>query len=960
VSIKGTTPFSRYNRQFFFPTNKSDEFEKIFMSWFLITCLAFMITGAGMFIDWGVFCTNAAVFAVSQMALLDGYRQEYTSLNSLGESVGEVPFKYMLISYIPYAIACTFFAALSCLLVVYVSPSSEGSGIPDVKSYLNGVHLKGLFSIRTLFAKAVGCAFSIGSGLIAGREGPIIHVGAILGAAFSQGSSEFFQCRFPSYLVKHFRCTEWKRDFAVMGSALGVAAAFIAPMGAVLFAIEEGATVWRQQLTFLSIYGSCLTAFLTSVIKGFIFDHHGSPIIPSVLFGSYRDSQPSVIFRLSDFPYILLLGVLGGIVGASFAQLQRYTSNWRKKYIRVNNFRTIAEVIFVSFLITLFRFWIPYIFGKCVSTDTFHDSIESHELPNTPSPLPYNCADHNANDMGLLFYVPQESALKWILHAPGESIGATPLLAAVCFYFFFCILVFGIAVPSGLFIPAFVIGACYGRLVGLLVGYNTGNYDMITSYAFLGSASALGGITRVTISVAIIALESTGNFGCSLYCYVVVFIAKLFADSFNIGIYDLCIENKDVPFLVDDLGYEGYQLTIDEVMTPVQEKKKIAKLEEKQSTSAELLYTRDRRQSDNFDSDLATTMAKKNKWNRDDDPMAAISAVPFVEEVISMLLDNPNDIDFLVENKTEGNIHGLHGTIERHILNRLLEKRLFGINAELLHPSSLDSAWPNLRCHDSTVVEKQMGSQILKELGDNRVSSVVIDLRPYIDREPAIVLATSSVRKAHSFIREGERAVLVASPKSVNIIGVVRRHDIMPGSLEATLHAKERLHRLENHSEHDTYSPSGTNNLQTKNVFSYSTDERGKMSPVSTEEKPGELELGNVNTNYANDRSSDGDTLSPRSESDEFIHNNILVQGSLEPFEPRFYELLFDWFRNKSSPDNNASSNKFSVARETKDFVSLHNRKDEMKLATEKAPQILSKKALKRASEYSHSSKNLL
>jgi hypothetical protein len=39
------------------------------------------------------------------------------------------------------------------------------------------------------------------------------------------------------------------------------------------------------------------------------------------------------------------------------------------------------------------------------------------------------------------------------------------------------------------------------RLVGLLAAYRTGNYHLIGSYAFLGSASCLGGITRVTISV---------------------------------------------------------------------------------------------------------------------------------------------------------------------------------------------------------------------------------------------------------------------------------------------------------------------------------------------------------------------------------------------------------------------------------------------------------------------------
>ena len=78
-------------------------------------------------------------------------------------------------------------------------------------------------------------------------------------------------------------------------------------------------------------------------------------------------------------------------------------------------------------------------------------------------------------------------------------------------------------------------------------------------------------MTRVTISVALIALESTQDLTLSLYVYMAVIIAKNIADSFNIGIYDFSIAKKDIPFLVDDLGYVGYQLTMEDVMTPSKE-----------------------------------------------------------------------------------------------------------------------------------------------------------------------------------------------------------------------------------------------------------------------------------------------------------------------------------------------------------------------------------------------------
>ena len=86
-------------------------------------------------------------------------------------------------------------------MVSYVAPLAAGSGIPELKTYLNGVHLKGLLRLRTIVAKLGGIAFSIGSGLIAGKEGPFVHGGRLVGGGLSAFGSHSlgFKTRKPSH-----------------------------------------------------------------------------------------------------------------------------------------------------------------------------------------------------------------------------------------------------------------------------------------------------------------------------------------------------------------------------------------------------------------------------------------------------------------------------------------------------------------------------------------------------------------------------------------------------------------------------------------------------------------------------------------------------------------------------------------------------------------------------------------
>lgn len=52
--------------------------------------------------------------------------------------------------------------------VLHVQPVAAGSGIPEIKSYLNGVKIPGIVRLRTFLCKAVGVLFTVAGGKVYG------------------------------------------------------------------------------------------------------------------------------------------------------------------------------------------------------------------------------------------------------------------------------------------------------------------------------------------------------------------------------------------------------------------------------------------------------------------------------------------------------------------------------------------------------------------------------------------------------------------------------------------------------------------------------------------------------------------------------------------------------------------------------------------------------------------------
>ena len=151
------------------------------------------------------------------------------------------------------------FALAAVLLTVFYGPYAYGSGVPEIMGALNGVNAGGAINISSLITKAVGTSFSLIGGLCVGKEGPLAHIGAISGWVIPY---------IPIKAFAPFRNDYDKRVMMAAGCAGGVAAAFGAPIGGVLFTYEVSKpnTFW----TFKMLWNVFITSAVAVSTLGFL------------------------------------------------------------------------------------------------------------------------------------------------------------------------------------------------------------------------------------------------------------------------------------------------------------------------------------------------------------------------------------------------------------------------------------------------------------------------------------------------------------------------------------------------------------------------------------------------------------------------------------------------------------------------------------------------------------------
>uniref|UniRef100_A0A3Q2QBE6 Chloride channel protein n=1 Tax=Fundulus heteroclitus TaxID=8078 RepID=A0A3Q2QBE6_FUNHE len=452
------------------------------------------------------------------------------------------------ISLILWVVLNCVFVMLGAIMVAFFEPIAAGSGIPQIKCYLNGVKIPRVVRLKTLLVKVLGVICSVVGGL---AEGPMIHSGAVVAAGVSQGRSTSLKRDFK--IFEYFRRDTEKRDFVSAGAAAGVSAAFGAPVG-VLFSLEEGASFWNQMLTWRIFFASMISTFTLNFILSIYHNKPGDLSNPGLInFGRFESE-----YNLYEIPLFMGMGALG-MLGALFNVLNYWLTIFRI-YVHRPCLQ-VMEAMLVAAVTATVAFIMIYFSTDCQPLGPDHN--EEYPLQQL------FCADGEYNSMATAFFNTPERSVRSLLHNP-RTYNALTLGLFTLTYFFLACWTYGLSVSAGVFIPSLLIGAAWGRLCGILLASTTPNgltWADPGKYALIGAAAQLG-IVRMTLSLTVIMVEATGNVTYGLPIMLVLMTAKIVGDYFQEqGLYDIHIKLQSVPFLHWEAPATSHWLTAREVMS---------------------------------------------------------------------------------------------------------------------------------------------------------------------------------------------------------------------------------------------------------------------------------------------------------------------------------------------------------------------------------------------------------
>ena len=408
---------------------------------------------------------------------------EFARLYLLGSAVP--PNGYRLL------VAPTAVGLVVAALVILVFPRARGSGVNQTKAAL--YIFNGYIPFRTVIGKFVCSALAIGSGQSLGPEDPSLQIGAGLASALGR---------------RLHLSRERVRLIAPIGAAAGLAAAFNAPISAVLFVIEEVIGRWSAGVLGAVVLAAVSSAVVERWFLGF------APLFQVPAFGAIRPAE------LLGYA---VLGIAGGFGSLVFVKGIEILRARLKAMPRSTQFFQPAVAGFLIGLIGYFGY--PQVMGAGYEyvDQAMHDQFTWQML-------------------GIL------AGLK-ILSTTISFVSGT---------------------PGGMFAPTLFIGAMLGGCVGGLeraIYPHLGTSS--AAYALVGIGVLFAGFLRAPMTSVFMVLEVSGNYSIILPVIVANSIAYLISRTFQpVPIFDLLTrqDGLDLPSMEEQR--EAAVLRLEDAMRP--------------------------------------------------------------------------------------------------------------------------------------------------------------------------------------------------------------------------------------------------------------------------------------------------------------------------------------------------------------------------------------------------------
>ena len=381
------------------------------------------------------------------------------------------------------------------LIIEYWSKDAKGAGVPLV---MEAVAFKqARLSAKKAVAKCFAAAACIGTGMSLGRVGPMVVISSTVGSEIGQRTG---------------KTVDETRTLVGCGAASAITAAFNAPLGGVLFAIELILAELRTR-SFIPIVVAVVVA--TIVGRELTGDLAAFDNIPKYPLGSP-----------TEYPLYIVLGLVTGLAAAGFIKLL----NWVETNIeKIDIIPVFIRTSLGGLCVGLIALSFPHILGNGFGVTSDLISLDYDEGGNMVlgSSFPVNL-DMASGITSLLIFVISIMLLKII--ATSVSIGSGG--------------------SGGIFTPSLFIGAALGAALGLVLN-DMGMVDHPGAFALVGMAAFVASTTRATLTAIILLFEMTATYEIILplmlscvvadaVCYVVsehsCYTAKLARRGINIDL----------------------------------------------------------------------------------------------------------------------------------------------------------------------------------------------------------------------------------------------------------------------------------------------------------------------------------------------------------------------------------------------------------------------------------------